>query len=245
VVDSVAMTRAVLAAWIALTCTACAGPRASAGLQWGANLPQLEGQIRESDGFDLRCIVASQYLALVHYPDLPDLTARQYAARARVHADAAIRLHDDRVQGHYYRAVAIGHILARSTLPDLDLIDELDAAGQRARELDPGFDGAGPLRLLAILYWRAPQWPAGPANARDHELIEELFAEAIERAPTCAENHIAYAEYLLTRDLRDAAVERTVRARAVLPADTVASPFEKPDLLKRVEALEAALGLRR
>lgn len=213
------MTRCLV--WVALVCTACAGPRPSPDLPWGSDLHELEQQVRHSDDFDLRCVVASQYLALVSWREL-----------------------DDRVQGHYYRAVAIGHVLDLSALPDLDLIDDLEASGVRARELDPGFDGAGPLRLLAVLYWQAPAWPAGPENAQDDELIDALFREAIERAPACAENRIAYAEYLAKRGRGAEAAAHAAGARAALPHDTIATPFERRALLERLERVEAALTQR-
>jgi hypothetical protein len=228
----------------ALACAGCATPPPpppSVEREWGADLARLERQVRTSDDFDLRCLAASLCLTYVTAPGLERAERRQWAEIARVHASAAIGLHGDRAEGHYHRAVATGRVLEHSILPDLSLIGELDAAGARARELDPGFHGGGPLRLLAELYWKAPAWPVGPENAQDHDLVDALFREAIARAPGCTENHVLYAEYLVDRRRAVEAVAHVFAANACLPRDPIATPFDRPDLRARIEKLEAAL----
>lgn len=227
----------VLAALLALAGCQSTRPRSTEEAKWGANLRDLEERTRNDDNFDLRCLAASQYLTFIGFPTLEKRDQLESARRALMHADAAIRLDDDRVEGHYYRAVAIGYVLDKSTLPDLSLIDDLEEAGLRARELDASFNGAGPLRLLAMLYWQAPPWPVGPEDAGDDEIIDDMFREAIQRAPGCAENHVCYAEYLEDRDRDAEAFEHARRAREVLLEDPIATPFDRPDLERRIAAL--------
>ncbi len=201
----------------------------------------LEGELQQigaaQDAVTLRARLASLYLTLVDYPGARTRERLDNAQRALAHADAAIALDEERVEGHYYRAVAIGRVLELSTIPDLDQIDELDEAGKRARELDPSFDGAGPLRLLALLYWKAPAWPVGPEEAGEDEVIEALLREAIERAPTCAENRICLAEYLDDDGRRIEAIQQARAAQELLPTDPFVSSFDRPELQRRIEDL--------
>lgn len=241
------MHRVMIALFAALALAGChsSRPRSTEEAKWGANLRELEDRTRAEDNFDLRCLAASQYLTFIGFPGLEKRDQLESARRALMHAEAAIRLDDERVEGHYYRAVAIGYVLDKSTLPDLDLIEELEDAGLRARELDASFNGAGPLRLLAMLYWQAPPWPVGPEDAGDDEVIDPMFRESIRRAPGCSENHVSYAEYLEDRGRSAEAVEHARKARVLLDDDPIATPFDRPDLKRRIEVLLRRLSLAR
>lgn len=197
-------------------------------------LVELEEDLRAGgDAVAMRCRVASLYLTLASFTGSPSEDRLDCARRALLHADAAIRLDDERVEGHFYRAVAIGRVL--ETTRDLSMIDDLEEAGLRARELDPSFCGAGPLRLLALLYWQAPPWPIGPEDAGEEEIIEGMFRQAIELAPTSAENHLSYAEYLADEGRKDEALEHFIRARILLPDDRLVNGFERPDIARRID----------
>lgn len=207
------------------------------GQSWHDEAEALEREIEGNDSFALRCLAASLYLTLVDYPGSPRGERLDNAQRALFHANAAIRLDESRVDGHFYRAVGIGRSLELARAPDPGMIEELEAAGLRAREIDPAFKGAGPLRLLAMLYAQAPAWPIGPEDAGEHELIDALFREAIRLAPTCAENRIAYAEYLLSQGREDEMAEHVRAASELLGQDPLVSPFDRPDLERRLDKL--------
>jgi hypothetical protein len=215
------------------------GPRRSesGGQSWRAEADALEREIEGNDSFALRCLAASLYLTLVDYPGSPREERLDNAQRALFHANAAIRLDEGRVDGHFYRAVGIGRSLELARAPDPGMIEELEAAGLRASELDPSFKGAGPLRLLAMLYAQAPAWPIGPEDAGEDELIDRLFREAIRLAPTCAENRIAYSEYLLDEEREAEMTEHVLAAAELLPKDPLVSPFDRPDLQRRLDEL--------
>jgi hypothetical protein len=204
---------------------------------WRAETDALEREIEGNDSFALRCLAASLYLTLVDYPGSPRGERLDNAQRALFHANAAIRLDESRVDGHFYRAVGIGRSLELARAPDPGMIEELEAAGLRAREIDPAFKGAGPLRLLAMLYAQAPAWPIGPEDAGEHEVIDALFREAIRLAPTCAENRIAYAEYLLSQGREEEMAEHILAASELLDQDPLVSPFDRPDLQRRLNEL--------
>lgn len=209
----------------------------SGGQSWRAEADALEREIEGNDSFALRCLAASLYLTLVDYPGSPREERLDNAQRALFHANAAIRLDEGRVDGHFYRAVGIGRSLELARAPDPGMIEELEAAGLRASELDPSFKGAGPLRLLAMLYAQAPAWPIGPEDAGEDELIDRLFREAIRLAPTCAENRIAYSEYLLEEEREAEMTEHVLAAAELLPKDPLVSPFDRPDLQRRLDEL--------
>lgn len=94
------------------------------------------------------------------------LCSRRASTRAAQAADAergvawarrAVLREPQRVEGHYYLALSLGQLAeARSKL---SLVKPMEAAGKRAAELDPRFDGAGPLVFLGKLYLSAPGWP--------------------------------------------------------------------------------------
>jgi tetratricopeptide (TPR) repeat protein len=210
-------------------------------LRMKGTLTELEEDLRSGgDAVAMRCRVASLYLTLASFTGSPTDDRLDCAQRALLHADAALALDDERVEGHFYRAVGIGRVLELSTMPDLSLIGDLEAAGLRAKELDPAFCGAGPVRLLALLYWQAPAWPIGPEDAGEHEVIDALFRQSIELAPTSAENHLSYAEYLADRDREDEALEHFLRAKRLLPDDRLVNGFERPEIEARIDA-----GLKR
>lgn len=237
------MKRALLlliAATISVGCVSSnpgPGRSESGGQSWRAEADALEREIEGNDSFALRCLAASLYLTLVDYPGSPREERLDNAQRALFHANAAIRLDEGRVDGHFYRAVGIGRSLELARAPDPGMIEELEAAGLRASELDPSFKGAGPLRLLAMLYAQAPAWPIGPEDAGEHELIDRLFREAIRLAPTCAENRIAYSEYLLEEEREGEMTEHVLAAAELLPKDPLVSPFDRPDLQRRLDEL--------
>lgn len=69
---------------------------------------------------------------------------------------------------------------------------------------DPAQDVGGPLRVLGILYLKAPAWPVGPGDL-DNALA--LLKEASEKYPSHPQNHIFYAEALLENGDRKKAEE--------------------------------------
>ncbi len=173
-----------------------------------------------ADRASLECRLASIYLNHVDSPALERKERLEYTRLALEHADAAIELDEERGEAHYHRAVAIGRILEFSRIPNPRLITDLDEAGQRAHDLDPGFDQAGPCLLLALLYSQAPAWPVGPPDAGEVEVIEELFEEAVALAPEGVENRVCYGDWLFLRVRDDAALAQARSASELLAGST-------------------------
>ncbi len=175
-----------------------------------------EGPLRADDEYPLRWQAARAALDQIDDPSTPAAEKVSYARKALDHAEAAAALAPERVEGHFYTAVAIGRVLELSAVPNPSRIGELEAAGLRAKELDPSFRCAGPLRLLALLYHKAPAWPLGPEDAGEEDVIEGLLTQALELAPECVENRVAYAEFLADVERRDEALAQAQRALALL-----------------------------
>lgn len=73
---------------------------------------------------------------------------------------------------------------------------------KRADEQAPQLDDAGPARVIALAFLRAPGWPVGPGSP-DEGL--EWAQKAIERAPAQPLNQLVYAEALAATGEREEA----------------------------------------
>jgi len=201
-------------------------------------LLELEASLAKGDDFDTRWQAAKACLELVESPTLKSSSRKlDYAQRALEHAEAAIALDNRRVEGHYYRAYALGLVLDNSTLPTRGKMLELEKSGKKAHDIDPAFDDAAPCLLLALLYQKAPPWPFGPELAREEDVIEGLFKQAIEHAPHCAENYLCYAEFLTEQEREHEARKMAERARDALKAQTELPPYERLDRSRRIRAI--------
>ena len=110
-------------------------------------------------------------------------------------AESAIRERPDRVEGYYYAAVLKGRRAEVSGLgfSAMSLANEVEKLGKRAVVLDPEFDNASPLRVLAMLYAKAPPWPT---SIGDVDLALEYADRAVELADYPM-NHLIRAEVLI------------------------------------------------
>lgn len=204
---------------------------------------QLETELA-SDDFEARWRLASACLDLVDQPGSPADDQLDWAKRALHHADKLIALDPDRVEGHYYRAIALGRILERSPLAPESKISELEAEGVRARELDPAFGCAGPLRLLGLLYLKAPPWPLGPELAGEEDVITALFEEGLRYHPECPALRADFAEALTELDRPEEALVQARRAQQLLAAGKVSprlADWEIAKLSRKIRALLEAL----
>lgn len=91
----------------------------------------------------------------------------------------------------YWLAVALGVQARERRSTALDGLDEMIARLDRAIQLDPEQDFAGPERVAAMVRLRAPGWPSGPG---DPDLGLELAQRAIERYPDYPPNLLCLAE---------------------------------------------------
>ena len=96
--------------------------------------------------------------------------------------------------GHYYLAMNLGQLAQTKKMAALKIVDEMEREFKAARELDAGFDFAGPERGLGLLYLDAPGWPMSVGNrnkARQH------LQKAVELSPDFPDNRLSLLEAYL------------------------------------------------
>lgn len=103
---------------------------------------------------------------------------------------------------HYYLAANLGLSVREHPLEAADSLPRLEAEMQKAVSLEPDIDQGGPLRLIGMLYLRAPPWPGGIG---DGDKALEYLKQAVEKHPGHPLNHLFYAESLWTIEEQEAA----------------------------------------
>ncbi len=95
--------------------------------------------------------------------------------------------------GYYYLGMNLGQLARTRTLTALGIVDQMEEAFEKARQIDPFVDYAGPDRYLGMLYRDAPGWPASIGNRKKARLH---LLKAVELRPDYPENQIALLESL-------------------------------------------------
>lgn len=93
----------------------------------------------------------------------------------------------------YWLGAALGVQARERPSTGLDALKQIEAAFMRAAADDPGLEQGGPDRALALLYLRAPGWPAGPGDP-DKGLAHAH--KAVDLNPDYPPNQLALAEAL-------------------------------------------------
>ncbi|RME91739.1 MAG: hypothetical protein D6766_11345 [Verrucomicrobia bacterium] len=145
----------------------------------------------------------------------PDKAARGRLAEEGIEAArAVIERCATNAPAHYYLALNLGRLAETKTLGALPLVREMESHLLRARELDPGFDFAGPDRTLGLLYRDAPGWPLSVGSrkkARRH------LDAALDRAPGYPENRLNRLETRIQWREKEGALEDYRAMLALLP----------------------------
>ncbi|MFH1039102.1 MAG: tetratricopeptide repeat protein [PVC group bacterium] len=111
----------------------------------------------------------------------------------------------DDPEAAYYFGTLLGLLIEKEGLTAAGEVPRFEQALERALK-QPETDRGGPVRVLGMLYLRAPAWPAG---AGDLERALEYLERAAREFPGHPENHLFYA-YALSED------DRPEEARAEL-----------------------------
>jgi tetratricopeptide (TPR) repeat protein len=107
--------------------------------------------------------------------------------------------------GHYYLAMNLGQLARTELIGALALVKEMEPEFQKAGEMDPLFDHAGPERNLGLLYRDAPGWPVSIGNPSK---AQSLLKQAVKLAPDYPENYLHVIEsYLKWNDPSNAEKE--------------------------------------
>ena len=161
---------------------------------------------------------------------------REAAATAAVQsAQWCTRIDPQSATCEYWLGAALGLQAREKRSTALDALPLIEQAFRRASEMDPGLEEGGPHRALALLYARAPAWPAGPG---DPDRALEEARHALEIAPDYPPNLLALGETL--KNLGDEAGARDAYTRALEQAQERLRR-EDPDASEWIE--EARKGL--
>jgi len=135
----------------------------------------------------------------------------------------------------YWLGAALGVQARERPTTALKALDAILAAFERARTLNPALEQAGPDRAMALLYLRAPGWPAGPGDP-EHGLRHAQ--QAVRMRPGFPPNVLALAEALAANE-DEGAREQYERARDLSRALAAQSD---PDASEWILEAEQALA---
>ncbi len=136
----------------------------------------------------------------------------------------------------YRLAIAVGVQARERPGTGADAMPVMIELLEAARAAEPGLDHGGPDRVLALLYLRAPGWPAGPG---DPDLGCEHAATATGIDPEFPPNHLVLGEALAAVDRTDEAQEAYQTALELAGAQ---QEFGGRDALEWREQAEIALS---
>jgi len=133
------------------------------------------------------------------------LTEEGMAALARAGLAA------DDAEAAYVRALNLGLFVRAKGMLAVGRLSELVALLKTAGAL-PAQDQGGPLRVLGLLYVRAPSWPMGPG---DLDAALEILQRAVRDYPNHPLNHLYLAYALVDAGERARARSEIARAQAL------------------------------
>jgi hypothetical protein len=121
----------------------------------------------------------------------------------------------DDAEAAYLQAINLGLYLQAKGLVAIGRLPELVALLKTAGT-KPEIDQGGPLRVLGLLYVRAPAWPVGPG---DLDAGLDLLKQAAVQYPEHPLNHLFFAQALSEADDPVGARRELSQARALSVAD--------------------------
>jgi len=125
------------------------------------------------------------------------------SAEIGVKAARSIGIDQSNPEACYYFALNQGLIVQMKGLFALGKLPEIHEALKTAQKVEQ-LDAGGPLRVLGMMYLKAPAWPSGIGDL-DKSL--ELLEQAIKKYPEHPQNFIFYAEALMQDDNNEKALQ--------------------------------------
>ncbi len=124
-------------------------------------------------------------------------------AEIGVKAARSIGINQSHPDACYYFALNQGLILRMKGLFALSMLPEVHEALKIAQKVE-SLDAGGPLRVLGMMYLKAPAWPSGIGDL-DKSL--ELLEQATQKYPENPQNFYFYAEALIQDDNKEKALQ--------------------------------------
>lgn len=154
-----------------------------------------EARTLGADEFEVEWRKASAYFwAGEHDHDAKKLA--EWGTKGVGHAEKAVKLKPERVEGHYYTAVCWGtysHGVSILSALRQGVEKKFTNAITKAKEIDSTFEDGAPLNALGRFYFELP-WPK-----RDLEKSEKFLKKNIEAVPCNLRTHVYYAETVLAK----------------------------------------------
>jgi hypothetical protein len=166
--------------------------------------------------------------------DVDAKTRVDLAQQASVDADACVKLEPHSAACLFVSAVAMGlEARANPSFDSIAVLTDILQTLSRAESTDPNYDNAGPARVQALVYLRAPGWPLGPG---DPQAGLEAARRAVALYPDYPPNRLAMAEAQLKTGDYKGARESFTHARDT--AQALPASADRNDWLKQAnEAL--------
>jgi tetratricopeptide (TPR) repeat protein len=180
-------------------------------------MPELTALGAEADAgapsYEVEWRLARAYF-WVAYGQSNRVTKKGLAGKAAAWADKARTLGPDRVEGHYFYALAIGAYadcigVVQAVVEGI--ASRFETAAVRAYEIDRDFEHGAPVTVLGRYYYMLP-WPK-----RDLERSRGYLEEAVKRHPRALIAQVYLADTYYALDERD-------KARAALEFALTAAP---------------------
>jgi TRAP-type C4-dicarboxylate transport system substrate-binding protein len=138
-------------------------------------------------------------------------------------AKRALALAPQRVEGHFWLGLLYGAFgEAKGISSSLFLVGDMQKALERARELEPKFDGGGPPRILGRLFYKLP-WVAGGSNKKAIQFLRE----SMKIDPTMPYNYTYLAEVLIDEDGEKEAKDLLKKLMGMTPVPRWAPEFQE------------------
>ncbi len=103
---------------------------------------------------------------------------------------------------HYFLAANLGLAVRDHLTLAINNLTRLESEMKKALALSPDIDSGGPMRLLGMLYVKAPAWPEGIG---DRDKGKALLEQAVQKFPNYPLNHLFLAQAILAADDEGAA----------------------------------------
>lgn len=161
----------------------------------------------------------------------------QKTAEIGVRAARSVGIDQANPEACYYFALNQGLILQMKGLFALSKLPEVHEALKIAQKVE-SLDAGGPLRVLGMMYLKAPAWPTGIGDL-DKSL--ELLEQATKKYPEQPQNFMFYAEALIQDDNKEKALQNLEIAEKLAVPEIWGSYYSKK-WQAEIEALKKKAG---
>lgn len=210
----------------ALWCGSCARPRvvvpeaAVPAEKPYCDIPHLkkvlshcEDELANATGERTNCLIDVARISFILGELSPKNEKHYYFEKGRRYGEALAQEQPAWAEGHYWLALNLCG-LAKNSGPrrGLKLVPKIVEEMEQALLVSPGYEQAGPHRVLGRIYYECPSWPLSVGNI--HDSLKHLAA-AVAIAPDNSTNHLFLAETLIKLGRKEEArqeLEQVLRA---------------------------------